>query len=122
HVENAHLRGETIHQGAVFARDQGDDQAGFSRKRNAHHVSEAKSLPLFAVRPPPESTIGEHSIHIECDGSALFHAVARPTRRSFLMTGCSRSKTRFTPSPIDCSTSRMSRTIREIPFGSSDAA
>ena len=40
----------------------------------------------------------------------------------FWMIGFSLSKTFFTPSPIDCSTRRTSRTTREMPFGSSDAA
>ena len=46
------------------------------------------------------------------------------SRRQFFkfMTASSLGRTRFTPSPIEVSMRRMSRTRRLIPFGSSDAA
>jgi len=111
-----------IDEGAVFARDEGHDKARFHGQRDAHDVGETEPLPFLAVGPPPDGAVGQHPVDVQRDRLQVLHCGATSTRRNFLMIGCSRSKTRLTPSPMDFSTSRMSLTMREIPFGSSDAA
>ena len=68
-----------------------------------------------------EDGFGEgDTINVERDSTnRVRHA---QTRRSFCMIGISLGTTRLTPSPMDVSTSRMSRTRRLMPLGSSDAA
>ncbi len=54
HVSDVHFCGVTVDQGAVFAGDESEFNAGSPRQRNSHNVGEAETLPLFAIRAPPE--------------------------------------------------------------------
>src|SRR5581483_6605347 len=93
-------------------------------QRDRHDIRKRKALPFFPAGTPPHSPVRQYSIDVQHYGLQAGHAGTglAPTRRSFLTIGYSRSNTRLTPSPIDCSIKRISRTRREIPFGSSEAA
>ena len=72
-VGEIHLRGETVHQRAVFAGDERHDQARFAGQRHTHDVGEGEPLPLGSVGTPPDAAIGQDSIYIQCDGFERTH-------------------------------------------------
>jgi hypothetical protein len=68
-MPDVQFSGVTIDQRAIFTRNQSELNPCSSRQRNSHNVSEAEALPFFAIRAPPNASIGEHPIHIHCYGS-----------------------------------------------------
>jgi hypothetical protein len=68
-MPDLHFSGVTVDERAVFARNKSELNARSPRQRNSHNVSEAETLPFFAIRAPPDAAICEYTIHIHCNGS-----------------------------------------------------
>lgn len=111
---------ELLEERAALTRDEGEGKTGAPPERDPHHVEERDALRLLTVSIKPHGVVGQHAVDVHRDGLDRSHQ--SPTRRSRSMIGISVGMTVLAPSPSAASTSRMSRTSRMRPLGSSDAA